>query len=71
MDPFIVLLKKKLLENMTVEDEKEFERILENSPELQTIYLQFFSKDRQMSKEDELKAEEAFAVHFVKMQLKK
>jgi len=71
MDRFIELLKKKLLKNMTIEDEKEFEMILNDNQDLRTIYFRFFSKSRVMSSADELEAEEAFAVHFVKMQLKK
>jgi len=71
MDRFIVLLKKRLLREISVEEEKEFEIILNDNPDLRTMYFQFFSKNYEMSTEDELKAEEAFAVHFVKMQLKK
>jgi hypothetical protein len=71
MDRFIVLLKKKLLHEISVEEEKEFEIISYDNPDLRTIYFQFFSKNYGMSREDELEAEEAFAVHFVKMQLKK
>lgn len=71
MDRFIVLLKKKLLREISVEEEKEFEIILNDNPDLRTMYVQFFSKKHGMSAEDELEAEEAFAVHFVKMQLKK
>lgn len=56
---------------MTIEDEKEFEMILNDNQDLRTIYFRFFSKNRVMSSADELEAEEAFAVHFVKMQLKK
>jgi hypothetical protein len=70
MDRFIELLKKKLLRNMTAEDEKEFEMILNENPELRTIYFQGFSKIVDISSNAELEAEEAFAVHFVKMQLK-
>jgi len=71
MDRFIVLLKKRLLREISVEEEKEFEIILNDNPDLRTMYFQFFSKNYEMSTEDELAAEEAFAVHFVKMQLKK
>jgi hypothetical protein len=70
MDRFIELLKKKLLQVITVEEEKEFEIILNEDQDLRTIYFQFFSKNRGMNSVDELEAEEAFAVHFVKMQLK-
>lgn len=70
MERFIVLMKKKLLREISVEEEKEFEIILNDNPDLQTIYFQFFSKNYGMSREDELLAEEAFAVHFVKMRLK-
>jgi len=71
MDRFIELLKKKLLQSITIEEEKEFETILNDDQDLRTIYFRFFSKNRGMSIVDELEAEEAFAVHFVKMQLKK
>jgi hypothetical protein len=71
MDRFIVLLKKRLLREISVEEEKEFEIILNDNPDLRRMYFQFFLKNYEMSTEDELKAEEAFAVHFVKMQLKK
>jgi transmembrane sensor len=71
MDRFIALLKKKLLEEMSGEEENELEVILNNNPDLLTIYLHCFSKEKSISSEDELNAEEAFAVHFVKMQLKK
>jgi hypothetical protein len=71
MDRVIVLLKKKLLREMTDEEEKELEIILNDNPDLQTIYIQCFSKTNGVSAQDELEAEEAFAVHFVKMQLKK
>lgn len=71
MDRFIVLLKKRLLREISVEEEKEFEIILNDNPDLRAMYFQFFSKNYEMSTEDELEAEEAFAVHFVKMQLKK
>ena len=71
MDQFIVLLKKRLLREISVEEEKEFEIILNDNPDLRTIYFQFFSKNYEMSRKDKTEAEEAFAVHFVKMQLKK
>ena len=71
MDRFIKLLKKKLLQSITIEEEKEFETILNDDQDLRTIYFRFFSKNSGMSSVDELEAEEAFAVHFVKMQLKK
>lgn len=65
------MLKKRLLREISVEEEKEFEIILNDNPDLRAMYFQFFSKNYEMSTEDELEAEEAFAVHFVKMQLKK
>lgn len=56
---------------MLADEEKEFERFLENDPGLKTIYDNCFSKTKTYTDEEILEAEKSYAVHYVKMHLRR
>jgi transmembrane sensor len=72
MDRFIELVQKKITGEISEFEEKEFNQLIENNDDLGKIYTALFQKSRiSTSQQEVLRAEEAYAVHFVKMQIMK
>ena len=70
MERFIELVRKKMVEELTGEEEDEFARLLGARNDLNALFEIAFANEATASAQDILEAEKAYAVHFVKMHLK-
>jgi hypothetical protein len=70
MERFIQLIKKKMQGDLSEADTHELEELLSNNHEYHTIFKTLFSVDPIEDPNEIQQAHEAYAVHYVKMQLK-
>jgi ferric-dicitrate binding protein FerR (iron transport regulator) len=69
MDRIIYLIAKQLTKEATVSETKELEQLLSEDESLNQLYKAVFAKKGSESEEDWLDVSQAFATHYVKMQL--
>jgi hypothetical protein len=70
MERFIQLIKKKMLGDLDEADTLELDELLSNNPDYHTIFKTLFSVHPIEDPNELQQAHEAYAVHYVKMQLK-
>lgn len=68
-DIFFKLLSRQLAGEASEKELHQLKKMIDNDPELKKIYLSFNSPDEEVREEDLSKAEQAFALHSLKMHL--
>jgi transmembrane sensor len=68
-DIFFKLLSKQLAAEATEKELQQLKKIIDADPELKKVYLSFHAEEEEVSEDDLSKAEQAFALHSLKMHL--